>query len=291
MEIFSQKTIGFFEFLKVLDKEELHELANSNDFKGIAIRNKEFEEMLKLYLFVGGTSQAVKTFLNTGSLEKVRKKQKEFIKNFEFELLKHTNQASISKVRNLWNSIPEQLAKENKKFIYSKIDTGEKSAARSSTYEEALKWLEEHQFVYAVKDYYENGTFKLYMHDVGILGAKYNLNEKVLLKSNEDLFSFFNGALVEQFVLQELKAFGKNIFYWNAKNSSAEVEFLLEKEHSVVPLEIKSDFKTQAKSLSSYIARYKPIFAIKASTKKISYINKIYSIPLYLISRWGRCTY
>ncbi|MCL2100877.1 MAG: DUF4143 domain-containing protein [Fibromonadales bacterium] len=283
-----QKNIGFFEFLKALGKEELHELANSNDFKGIAMRNKEFEEMLKLYFFVGGTPQAVKTFLSTGNLEKVRRKQKEFIKNSELEFSKHANQAFILKIRNLWNSIPEQLAKENKKFIYSKINTGDKSAARSSTYEEALKWLEERQFVYAVKNYYENGTFKLYMHDVGILGAKYNLNEKTLLKSNGDLFSFFNGAMVEQFVLQELRAFGANVFYWNAKNSSAEVEFLLEKGHSIIPLEVKSDFKTQAKSLSSYIARYKPIFAIKTSTKKISYANKIYSIPLYLAGRWGR---
>ncbi|MDR3000851.1 MAG: DUF4143 domain-containing protein [Fibromonadaceae bacterium] len=285
MDMFlQQKPMSFFEFLKALGKEELHELAGSNDFKSIAMHNKEFEEMLKLYFFIGGMPQAVQVFLNTKNLDKVRKTQKELIKNCELGFIKHAN--SASKVSYLWNSIPEQLVKGNKKFIYSKINTGEKSAARSSTYEEALKWLEEHQLVYAVKDYYESGTFKLYMHDVGILGAKYNLDEKTLLKSDRDLFSFFNGALVEQFVLQELRASGQQVFYWNAKNSSAEVEFLLDKG-SAIPLEVKSDFKTQAKSLSSYITRYKPIFSIKISTKKINYTNKVYSIPLYLICRWS----
>ena len=193
----------------------------------------------------------------------------------------------------IWNSIPVHLAKEKKKFIYKELKKG----ARTYAYEDAMKWLFDTKLVYKVSQATpamplsrnaQIEAFKLYMLDIGLLCAKSNLSIKTFFESDNVILGEFKGALTEQFVLQELKANSDYpVFYWTNDSGQAEVDFLLQCENEIVPLEVKSGFQTKAKSLNVYMEKYNPKLAIKSSLKNYGKNENLLSVPLYLLGNLG----
>lgn len=203
---------------------------------------------------------------------------------------KHAPNAIVPRIRMLWNSIPSQLAKENKKFIYSAIRQG----ARAKDFELSIAWLMDCGLVHKVsrvskpgmplKAYQDFNAFKLFMVDLGLLGAMLNLDLHTLLEGNT-LFEEFKGAITEQFVLQELMTEDEiSIFYWSADNATAEIEFIVQKSGQIVPIEVKAEENLKAKSLKVFCDKYKPDIAIRASLSDYREEEWLVNLPLYAIS-------
>jgi len=243
---------------------------------------------LKCYFVVGGMPEAVETWTQTQSFAKVRTVQKSILADYDDDFKKHAPKELLPKIRLLWNNIPAQLAKENKKFVYTALKAG----ARAREYETALQWLEDAGMVRQVfrtcpprlplMAYRDFGSFKLYVHDVGLLGAMSELTPKIVLEGNA-LFTNFKGALTEQFVAQELAAHGVPTGYWTPDVGTAEVDFVVQGDDVVCPIEVKSATNAKAKSLSVYRRACKPPFSIKSSLLDYSGKGVVRSLPLYAL--------
>ena len=233
--------------------------------------------------------KAVFTFMETGDLKAVRDVQDDILAGYKDDFAKHINKSDIEKVRSIWVSIPAHLAKEKKKFMYREIKEG----ARSWSYENAFFWLTETRLVHKVSKTedpslplarnMEREAFKLYMLDIGLLSAKSNLGIRTFFDAGYDVFNEFKGALAEQFILQQLIVLGARPFYWGRERGSAEVDFIIQHENSIVPIEVKSGERTKSKSLSVYNEKYKPKYQIHTSLKNLGVVDNLYSIPLYMI--------
>jgi predicted AAA+ superfamily ATPase len=288
--------LSFAEFLSALGEDGLAEAADRADFPVIAGFKNRFIELLKYYFFVGGMPEAVRSFSQDRNLEDVREIQNAIASNYAADFSKHIHAADIPKVKMLWESVPAQLAKEKKKFVYSDMRQG----ARSRDYENALNWLVSSGLVYQVNrvslpnlpliSYKEREHFKLYMLDVGLLSAKAGLDIKTLLKPNADVFNHFRGALTEQFVLQEFKALDDStpIFYWTNNKNSSEIDFVIQKWDEVIPVEVKSSINLKAKSLAAYMSAWKPRAAIRVSMADYARHDHLFDIPLYLAGKFER---
>ena len=232
--------------------------------------------------------EAVQSFLENEDFVVVREVQKAILRAYDEDFAKHADGALLAKIRLLWNSIPAQLAKENKKFVYTALRHG----ARAREYEVALEWLEDAGMIRIVRNvstpqmplaaYEEFGSFKLYAHDVGLVGAMADVPRQILLEG-DSLFTHFKGALTEQYVLEELTALGVSPNYWSPDNIKAEVEFVLQIGSMVCPLEAKAEMNLRAKSLKSYIGRFNPRKALRVSMSKWSSGEQIDDYPLYAI--------
>ena len=243
---------------------------------------------LKYYYFVGGMPEVVQSFIDNRDFKEVRTIQEEIIASYNSDFSKHTDSNTAERISMVWNSISSQLAKENKKFIYNAIKTG----ARAKDFEIALAWLRDSGLVYKVtriskpnlpiKAYEDIDIFKLYMVDVGLLGALSNLSAKAILEENR-IFMEFKGALTEQYVLQQLKINQNNIHYWTSKSNVAEVDFVTQVEDYVIPIEVKATVNLKAKSLQQYRKDYNPKKSIRTSLADFEINNGLYNIPLYLI--------
>lgn len=241
--------------------------------------------LLARYLVVGGMPEAVEAFAEGETLSTIRKIQGEILSAYESDFVKHAPSAMLPKIRLLWNSIPSQLAKENKKFVYTALKAG----ARAREYETALQWLDDAGMVRQVfrvgtpglplAAYRDFSAFKLYVHDVGLLGAMSGLDSSILLAGNA-LFTNFKGAIAEQYALQELVAAGFAPCYWTPDSGNAEVEFVVQGRNAVYPVEVKAGINTQAKSLKVYTNRYAPPFAVRTSLAPYADGAKIKDIPL-----------
>ena len=195
----------------------------------------------------------------------------------------------MQKVRSIWASIPEQLAKENKKFIYAQLQKG----ARSKDYEIALQWLKDSGLVHSVPrvkkphlplSAYQDNAFKLYVLDVGLLAAQSNLDASVLLEGSR-IFTEFKGALTEQYVLQQLIATQENpIFYWATEKGTAEVDFVVQRKQAVIPIEVKAEENLKAKSLKVYVEQFQPEQAIRFSMADYRAQDWLVNVPLYGVS-------
>ncbi len=204
----------------------------------------------------------------------------EILEDYEADFFKHINHANAPKVKMIWNSIPIHLAKEKKKFMYKEIKEG----ARAYSYEDAMNWLFDTKLVLPLSRNAEREAFKLYMMDIGLLCAQAGLSINTFFEPSNRILSEFKGALTEQFVLQELKAnCDYPVFYWASDSGQAEVDFLLQCENELIPLEVKSGIQTKAKSLNVYMERYNPSLAIKSSLKNYGKSGNLLSIPLYLL--------
>ncbi len=278
----------FFEFLDAVGEEEKRKRLESCDWPMISAFRESYEELLKRYFLVGGMPEAVCEYAQAHDLKGVRRVQNEILLAYDKDFAKHASLSLLPKIRLLWNAIPSQLARENKKLIYTALRPG----ARAREYEVALQWLEDAGMIHQVhrvsrpgmplKVYEDFGAFKLYAHDVGLLAALSNLPERVLLEGN-DLFTHFKGAFTEQYVLGELVAEGVTPYYWAADEGMAEVEFIVQGETTVYPLEVKAGINLQAKSLKAYCTRFQVIRALRASLAEHSVGALIEDIPLYAI--------
>ncbi|NGX36007.1 MAG: hypothetical protein K1000chlam1_00844 [Candidatus Anoxychlamydiales bacterium] len=243
----------------------------------------------KEYLFVGGMPEAVAEYIDSENLNKVREIQSNILNAYSLDFAKHAPKEHIMKINQVWNSIPNQLAKENKKFIYSAIRTG----GRAKEFEVALQWLIEAGLILKtalistpkipLSAYANMKAFKIYLVDVGLLGAMSHLSAKTLLHDNE-LFQEFRGAIVENYVAQELVHSSYSLFYWTSEGK-AELDFIIEHEEFIYPLEVKSGNSSKKKSLKVYNDTYHPKILIRSSPMNLRKDGNILNCPLYLIEK------
>ena len=276
----------FDEFLLAMEEESRYEQLKCRDWEGISFVEESFVTLLRKYFYVGGMPEAVSIFAATGDYRETREVQNDILRAYDEDFVKHAPKYLLPKIRLLWNNISAQLAKENKKFIYKVLKEG----ARAREYESALQWLNDAGMIHQVyratpprlplESYQDFSAFKLYMHDVGLLGALSGLGSEVLINGNE-LFTNFKGSLTEQFVLQQLIANGINPFYWSSDSGNAEIEFVLQGVNDTYPLEVKAATNTRAKSLKTYREIFKPSIAFRTSLNPYRINEGLYDIPLY----------
>lgn len=277
----------FQEFLLALGKKDWVQLLDMQDWDLITAMKTGYIDLLRQYYFVGGMPEAVNVFVETQNLNEVRQIQRNLLMAYEQDFSKHISDGkTVQRVRSIWHSIPEQLAKENKKFMYSQMQKG----ARSRDYEIALQWLKDSGLVYAVArvkkphlplSAYQDSAFKLYGLDVGLLAAQSHLDVSTLLEGNR-IFTEFKGALTEQYVLQQLVATQENtVYYWATEKGMAEVDFVLQRKQEVIPIEVTSEENLKAKSLKVYVDRYQPEQAIRLSMADYREQDWLVNVPLY----------
>ena len=282
--------LNYKEFLSAMGEEEILQLLEKKDFELIKVFKTKFIETLKKYYFVGGMPEVVNNFVQNKDYKQVREIQNKILYSYEQDFSKHAPNEIVPKLRLLWNNIPSQLAKENKKFIYGLIRQG----ARAREFELAMMWLIDCGLVYSVSRvskpslplaaYQDFNSFKLFILDTGLLGAMTGINEKTLLEGNS-IFTEFKGALTEQFVLQQLKSMKDvSIFYWSAEKSTAEIDFIIQNENKIIPIEVKAEENLQAKSLKTFYEKYNNPNCIRTSMSDYREQEWIKNIPLYYIN-------
>jgi hypothetical protein len=281
--------LSFEEFLEALGKEQLLELIKKQDFQLIKTFKDKYIDLLKQYCYIGGMPEVVQDFIENKDFNAVREIQKNIISAYERDFSKHIPVNTVAKIRLLWKSIPTQLTKENKKFIYGALKKG----ARAKEFETALSWLCDCGLIYKVNKitkaglpitaYEDFDAFKLFMLDVGLLGALTNLDVKTLLEENK-IFEEFKGAIAEQYVLQQFKTIKDlPIFYWSNETSRSKIDFIIEIDSKIIPVEVKSSTNLKAKSLKNYIEKFEPEIAIRTSMADYKKTDNLYDIPLFLI--------
>ncbi|MDP0256066.1 ATP-binding protein [Glaesserella parasuis] len=285
--------MDFHEFLLAVGKQDLVELLNLKDWSLISAMKSRYIELLRQYYFVGGMPEAVKVFIETQNVDAVRQVQKNLLMAYEQDFSKHIRDGqTVQKVRSIWHSIPEQLAKENKKFIYANLQKG----VRSKDYEIALQWLKDSGLVHSVPrikkphlplSAYQDNAFKLYGLDIGLLSAQSHLDASVLLDGSR-IFSEFKGALTEQYVLQQLIANQDNpVFYWATEKGTAEVDFVVQQKQAVIPIEVKAEENLKAKSLKVYVEQFQPEHAFRFSMADYREQDWLVNVPLYGVLLFG----
>ncbi len=283
--------LSFMEFLNASGNQRFVEVIKNMDWKLQEIFSSKLTELLKHYYYVGGMPEAVLNYINSFDFQEVRKIQKQILTAYDLDFSKHPPGTIVPRIRMLWNSVPEQLAKENKKFIYGMIREG----ARAKEYELALSWLLDIGLVNKVcrvnkpamplKAYEQRNTFKLFMLDVGLMSAMVDMEARVLIDGNKT-FTQFKGALTEQFVLQQMVSMEAFIpYYWTADKGNAEIDFVIQTNGRIVPIEVKAEINLQAKSLKVYIDKFCPDIAFRLSMSKFNKNNILYDLPLYAVSQ------
>ncbi|MCQ2370856.1 MAG: ATP-binding protein [Akkermansia sp.] len=287
--------MSFTEFLRALGKGVLAAMVEEGDWEGMHPFHARLTEYLRLYYYVGGMPEAVSTYATTQDYAEVRELQQELLENYERDFSKHVPTGTAAKIGRIWDSIPLQLARENKRFMYGEVRKG----ARAKELEDAMDWLLRAGLIYhcqrikkpdiPIKSYWD-GAFKVYVHDVGLLGAKAGLDVATLLHGNR-IFTEFKGALTEQYVQQQLRAeLGISPCYWLSETSHAEIDFLFQHGMDVVPVEVKAEINLQAKSLKSYCKRFSAPRAVRTSMAHFAVSRMkegatLVDLPLYAVCR------
>lgn len=282
--------LSFYEFLAAAGESPLLKLLQLKDWELIRSFKTKYISLLKQYYYIGGMPEAVLSFITDQDFNKVRTIQTNILLAYEQDFSKHAPNEIVPRIRMLWNAIPAQLARENKKFVYGLIKQG----ARAKEYEMAMSWLIDcgllHRVNRATKPgmpltaYQDISAFKLFLVDVGLLAAMAGMDVKTLLSGNA-LFEEFKGALTEQFVQQQLLSLKDiAIYYWSAENATAEIDFLLQYQGQVIPVEVKAEENLKAKSLKVFCEKYKPGKAIRTSMSDFRIEDWLINIPLYAIA-------
>jgi predicted AAA+ superfamily ATPase len=280
----------FLEFLEAMNQQPLVDLLKKQDWTLIKTFRSRYIELLKQYYYVGGMPEAVLSFSQRTDFKEVRDIQKRILIAYEQDFSKHAPNDIVPRIRMLWNSIPAQLAKENRKFIYGLIRQG----ARAREYEMAMSWLLDCGLIHKVnnvdkpgiplKAYEDMSAFKLFLVDVGLLAAMADLDVKTLLEGN-NIFEEFKGALTEQYVLQQLVSRKEaGIYYWSPENARSEIDFLIQYAGNVVPIEVKAEENLKSKSLRVYCDKFNPKTAIRTSMSDFRKEDWMVNLPLYTIS-------
>ena len=291
VDFMTLRPLSFREFLDALDENQLLELLTSGDIELISTFRDRYITLLKTYYFVGGMPEAVRTYIESKSWQKVRQIQNTILTAYDSDFGKHAPVSIVPRIRQIWNNIPAQLSRENKKYVYGLIRKG----ARAKDYELALSWLEDAGLIYRVsrietpriplKAYENFDAFKIYTLDVGLLTAMTDLSAQTLLEGDE-IFTEFKGALTEQYVLEELKNRHLYAAYWSRdKGSQAEVDFIVQLDDQIVPIEVKAEENLQSKSLRVYRDKCKPSYVVRTSLSNYRKDDWLTNIPLYMISQ------
>lgn len=280
----------FEEFLLAIGQQGMVDLLHSRDWVAIQAFEQQMTNYLRLYYYVGGMPEAVKTFADSMDYKAVRTVHEQLLKSYHNDFSKHPPQEIVKRMQLLWQSVPQQLSKENKRFVYSAV----RGSARAKDFETSIQWLQDAGLIYKVTrivageiplaGFEEPENFKLYMLDIGLLGAMNNMSETTLIEGNQ-FFAQYKGALTEQFVLQELQcAEIKPIHYWAPETGIAEVDFVIQHENDIIPIEVKAERNLRAKSLAAFINRYHTVKAIRTSLTAYQQGDTVTDLPLYAIS-------
>ncbi len=280
--------LSFCEFLDAVGQGLMAQNIFQRNAPVINTLTESYTNLLRQYMFIGGMPEAVQTFIDTNNYESVREVQNAILVGYENDFVKYTDPVNVARIRAVWNSVPAQLAKENKKFVYTDVKTG----ARSREYQEALEWLKMSGLVHIIHNiskpdlpmagYEEANAFKVYMMDSGLLCAKSGLSLSTILDGHR-LFEEFKGALTEQYVLQELVQMQNiSIAYWKSQ-AQAEIDFVIQFQEQVVPIEVKATYSIQAKSMQWYRKKYQPAMAVRTSLRPYESNDGLYNVPLYMV--------
>lgn len=291
VDFLSLYPLSFKEFLMATIGERFAELLDKQDYPMITSFRQTYIDALKQYYFVGGMPEAVQSFTEEKDFNEVRKIQKRILDAYEQDFSKHAPIEIVPKIRMIWNSIPSQLAKENKKFIYGLVREG----GRAKEYETAIMWLCDCGLVHRVsrvnaagiplKAYEDLKAFKLFIVDVGLLGCMTGLRQLTLLDVN-DLFTEFKGALTEQYVCQQLKTINDlNVYYYTNDRGSCEVDFIIDNGEQIVPVEVKAEVNLKAKSLKTYREKFKPEISVRTSMADYKKEDGLVNLPLYAVEK------
>lgn len=281
--------LSFSEFLMATGNERFAELLKNQDYEMITSFKQTYIDALKHYYFVGGMPEAVQSFAESKDFNEVRAIQKRILAAYEQDFSKHAPNEIVPKIRMLWNSIPSQLARENKKFIYGLVREG----GRAREYETAIMWLSDCGLVHKVsrvnaagiplKAYEDLKAFKIFIVDVGLLGCMTGLRQRTLL-DGDDLFVEFKGALTEQYVCQQLKTIDDlGIYYYTNDRGSCEIDFVVDTGEQIVPIEVKAETNLRAKSLKTYRERFEPELSVRTSMADYKKEDWLLNLPLYAI--------
>ena len=281
--------LSFSEFLMATGNERFAELLKNKDYEMITSFKQTYIDALKHYYFVGGMPEVVQSFAESKDFNEVRAIQKRILAAYEQDFSKHAPNEIVPKIRMLWNSIPSQLARENKKFIYGLVREG----GRAREYETAIMWLSDCGLVHKVsrvnaagiplKAYEDLKAFKLFIVDVGLLGCMTGLRQRTLL-DGDDLFVDFKGALTEQYVCQQLKTIEDlGVYYYTNDRGSCEIDFVVDTGEQIVPIEVKAETNLRAKSLKTYRERFEPELSVRTSMADYKKEDWLLNLPLYAI--------
>jgi hypothetical protein len=296
VSIFTLYPMTFSEFLDAIGESRYRkylETLETLDPLPLPFHN-ELIGHLKSYYFTGGMPEAVERFSKRGAFDEIRSIQNDIMESYLLDFAKHAPTADIPKLSLIWDSIPAHLARENKKFIFSALS----KSARARDYENALRWLQDSGLVlpaHAVEKvqqplagFTDRNAFKIYMLDVGLLGAKARVSAQTLAVGDE-LFTTYHGAFVENFVAQQLIALqAGELCYWKSASHNAEVDFLYEEPPLIFPLEVKAGVNPKSKSLISYKNRFNPRFSIRTTLLNLKMDGSILNVPLYAINNLRR---
>ena len=279
--------MSFREFLLATQNEKLAKLLDQKDLGMITTLRSSYMDALRLYYYIGGMPEAVKTYIEQKSLIEVRNVQERLIDYYRQDFSKHAPVTLVPRLNQVWDSIPAQLAKENRKFLFGQIRQG----ARAKDFELAIQWLSDCGLIHVVhrvkkpgiplKSYQELSAFKIYLNDVGLLGA---LGEVPLssIVEKDRLFTEFKGAMTEQYVLQQLVSdMKKKPYYYTAENSRGEIDFLVQGERTVWPIEVKAEENLQAKSLKAFAEKFDVQKSIRISMSNYREQDWLVNLPLY----------
>jgi uncharacterized protein len=279
--------LSFEEFLINSNETILIDALKDKKWDSIAPFHEKLIHYLRLYYFIGGMPEVVNTYLETKNFEQIRILQNSLLVGYENDFAKYAPNEIVPKIRLVWQSVLGQLAKENKKFIYGQLKKG----ARAKEFEAAINWLTNAGMLIKcskvnkpnipLKTYADYDVFKLYLLDIGLLNAMASVSEQILLNKNQILIEF-KGALTEQFVCQELKL-KHELFYWTAENATSEIDFIIQKEQEIIPIEVKAEENLKAKSLKVFVEKFENKNAIRTSMNKYRKENWLENFPLYSV--------
>ena len=283
------RPLSFNEFLLSLNESELVKALKVKDWSVISVFAEKLKEYLRYYFYVGGMPEVVDAFAQTRDWQLVRRIQSRILNSYEGDFSKHAPNEVVPRIRMVWQSIPSQLAKENKKFVYGVIKEG----SRAKDFELAIQWLVDCGLLLKVPRvskpgmplaaYQDLSVFKLFLHDVGLLAAMAGLDVRTIIDGNT-IFTEFKGALTEQYVMQQLRLESERfIAYWTNERSTSEVDFIIHEKGEVIPIEVKSGENLKARSFKLFCEKYKPVKSIKTSLSDYHEESWMTNVPLYAI--------
>ena len=282
--------LSYEEFIVALGKNSLLDALHRRDWELTKAFKSNYIELLKQYYYIGGMPEVVKSFIQNNDYNEVREIQNSILESYNNDFSKHSPIEIVPRIKMIWNSIPSQLAKENRKFIYGAV----KSGGRAKEFEVAIMWLEDAGLIHKISrvsnaslpldGFVDIGAFKLFMVDIGLLGAESGLDAKTIIEGNT-IFGQYKGALTEQYVLQQLKcSTGIETYYWSAEQGIAEIDFLIQTGGKVIPIEVKAQENLKAKSLKSFRDKFHPELSIRTSMSDFREEETLTNLPLYGIS-------
>lgn len=284
--------MDFEEFLLAMGKEQLVELLRNNSWAALTPLRGMLTELLRQYYFVGGMPEAVKTYVERGDIWEVRSIHSKIIDAYRNDMSKHAPKQQVQRINMVWNSIPSQLARDNKKFIYGALRKG----ARANDFEIAIQWLVDSGLVHKVhriskpvvplKFYEDMASFKLFLLDCGLLGALSETPpEQILIGDN--VFEEYKGAFTENYVLQQLKSLPRTfVYYYSNDNSTLEIDFVVQHEAHVIPIEVKAEENLRAKSLRQFVTDNSGLHGVRFSMSDYREQDWLTNVPLWAV-RWA----